>query len=76
MAIGSAAVSSAGYIDAVTLVANSPPIVARQTAAIQTVLINLAPNFLVEKNTNRRNGSRARSINLNFVLRTIGSVYS
>jgi hypothetical protein len=45
MAIVSADASSLGDIDAVTLVANSPPILARQTAAIQTVLINLIPQL-------------------------------
>jgi hypothetical protein len=36
---GSSTVSSVGAIDAVTLLANSPPMPARQNAAIQTVLI-------------------------------------
>lgn len=42
--VGSSTASSAGAIDAVTLVANNPPRTAREKAAIQTVLINLAPN--------------------------------
>jgi hypothetical protein len=37
--VGSSTVSSVGDIDAVTLLANNPPSPARQTAAIQTVLI-------------------------------------
>jgi hypothetical protein len=46
-AVGSGTISSAGAIDAVTLVANNPPRSARQKAAIQIVL-NLAPNAAID----------------------------
>ncbi|SHH31579.1 hypothetical protein SAMN05444169_6854 [Bradyrhizobium erythrophlei] len=42
--VGSGSRSSPATIDAVTLVANNPPISARLKAAIQTVLVNLAPD--------------------------------